>query len=181
MAQRPGKKPILIVTCGNPDAGDDGLGHAVAEALRADPVPGVTVKELGIRPADLLDYVQGYAALIIVDAVSCPGEKPGKLMDVDWFDPARPFLRSEKTSSTHGISLGRQIDLGQALGILPLYVRVVGVNIARTEIGYPMTDAVEMRIPDVVRIIKDHATSRKRGQGEYDNPAKNGWLFLRHQ
>ena len=31
------QKPILIVTCGNPDAADDGFGHAVAESLRAEP------------------------------------------------------------------------------------------------------------------------------------------------
>ena len=160
MALRSEIKPILIVTCGNPDAGDDGFGHAVAEVLRADPMPGVTIKELGTRPMDLLDCTEGYTALIIVDAVCCPGEKPGGLMDVDWFDPERPFLKNEGASSTHGVSLGRQIDLGLSLGILPSDVRVVGVNILRAEIGYPMTEAVKMSISDAVRIIRGHASSR---------------------
>jgi len=151
------KKPILIVTCGNPDAGDDGFGHAVAESLRADAFPGVTVTELGIRPTDLLENAQGYAALIIVDAVCCPGEKPGSLIDVDWFDPARPVLKSEAALSTHGISIGQQLDLGQSLGMLPPVVRVVGVNIVQVEIGFLMTEAVQRCIPDVVRIIREHA------------------------
>jgi hydrogenase maturation protease len=157
MARRPSKKPILIVTCGNPDVGDDGFGHAVAEDLRADPLPGITVVELGTRPADLLHYAVGYAALIIVDALCCPGEKPGSLIDVDWFDQARPVLKSEEALSTHGISLGRQIDLGQCLEMLPSSVRLVGVNIAQTDTGRLMTEAVRKCIPEAVRIIRQHA------------------------
>jgi hydrogenase maturation protease len=147
MARRSSKKPILIVTCGNPDAEDDGFGHTVAEGLRADPAPGVTVVELGTRSADLLDYAEGYAAILIVDAVCCPGEKP----------PARPVLKSEEVLSTHGISLGRQIDLGQSLGMLPPSVRLVGVNIAQAEIGCLMTEAVRRRTPEAVRVIRQHA------------------------
>jgi len=169
MARRSGRKSILIVACGNPDAGDDGFGHAVAEGLRMYPLSGTTVVELGTRPADLLDWVQGYAALIIADAVCCPGEKPGGLIDVDWFDPARPILKSEEAWSTHGISLGQQIDLGKSLGMLPSDVRVVGVNIAQVEIGCPMTEAVRRCIPEAVRIIRGHAISwilRESHQGD---------------
>jgi len=157
MARRSRKKPILIVTCGNPDAGDDGFGDAVAEGLCADPLPGITVAKLGTRPADLLDHAQGYAVLIIVDAVCCPGEKPGSLIDMDWFDPARPALKSEEALSTHGISLGRQIDLGQSLEMLPPVVRLVGVNIVQPEIGCLMTETVRRCIPDAVRVIRQHA------------------------
>lgn len=165
MARRSNKKPVLIVTCGNPDAGDDGFGHAVAEGLRADPLPCVTVVELGIRPADLLDHADGCAALIIVDAVCCPGEKPGSLMEVDWFDPARPALRSDAALSTHGMSLGRQIDLGQSLGMLPSVVRLVGVNIVHAEIGCLMTEPVRRCIPDAVKIIRQHAVCASTGAG----------------
>lgn len=157
MARRSDKKPVLIVTCGNPDAGDDGFGPAVAEALRADSVPGMTVVELGTRPADLLDYLEGFAALIVVDAVCCPGEKPGSLIDMDWFDPERPASKSEEVWSTHGISLAGQIELGRSLGMLPSVVRLVGVHIVRTEIGCPMTEAVRRCIPCALRIIRQHA------------------------
>jgi len=164
MARRSSKKPVLIVTCGNPDAGDDGFGHAVAEVLRADPLAGVTVTELGTRPGDLLDYAQGYAALVIVDAVCCPGEEPGGLIELDWFDPARPVLKSEKAVSTHGISLGRQIELGQSLKMLPSVVRLVGVNIVQSEIGCPMTEAVRRCIPEAVRAIRQVVGRRELGE-----------------
>jgi hydrogenase maturation protease len=157
MARTSSKEPILIVACGNPDAGDDGFGHAVAEALRAVPAPGMTVVELGARPTDLLHYAAGYDALIIVDAVCRPGEKPGSLVDVDWFDPARPVLQSEEALSTHGISLGGQIDLGRCLEMLPASVQLVGVNIAQTETGCHMSKAVRRRVPEAVGLIRQHA------------------------
>ena len=166
MARRTSRKPVLIITCGNPDAGDDGFGHAVAEGLRADPLPGVRVAELGTRPAELLDHAQGCAALIIVDAVCCPGQEPGILMDVDWFDPARPALRSEKALSTHGISLGRQIDLCKSLEMLPSVVRLVGVNIVRPEIGCPMTETVRRSIPAAVKAIRQRAIRVTMGKEE---------------
>ncbi|MCF8127677.1 MAG: hydrogenase maturation protease [Deltaproteobacteria bacterium] len=155
------KHPILIVTCGNPDAGDDGFGHAVAVRLRADPLPGVTVRELGIRPADLLAATEEYGALIIVDAVSCPGEKPGALMDMDWFDPARPVLVSEAALSSHGLSLGLQLDLLRSLGMLPSEVRVVGAHIARVGMGYAMTEAVQRSVSAVAGVITQYARARE--------------------
>jgi len=151
------KNPILIVTCGNPDAGDDGFGHAVAERLRADPLPGVTVRDLGIRPADLLEDAGGYGALIIVDAVSCPGDAPGALMDMDWFDPARPVLENEAALSSHGMSLGLQLDLLQSLGMLPSVVRVVGTHIARVEMGHAMTEVVQRSVSTVAGVIRQYA------------------------
>jgi hydrogenase maturation protease len=165
MARRSVKKQILIVTCGNPDAADDGFGHGVAEVLRTDSLPGITVVELGTRPADLLDYMEGYAALIIVDAVCCQGEKPGGLIEMDWLDAARPVLKSEAALSTHGISLGQQIDLGQSLEMLPPVVRLVGVNLVRSEIGGLMTETVRRCIPDAVRVIRQYAIRARTGAG----------------
>lgn len=155
------KKPILIVTFGNPDAGDDGFGDAVAEVLRSEPVPGITVAKLGIRTAGLLDHVQGHAALIIVDAVCCPDEKPGILIDMDWFDAARPTLKSEEVLSTHGISIGQQIALAQSLDMLPSVVRLVGVNIVQAQIGSLMTKAVQSCVLRAVSAVKQHAVRTK--------------------
>lgn len=159
------KKPILIVTFGNPDAGGDGFGEAVAEGLRCEPVPGITVAKLGTRTAGLLDRLHGYAALIIVDAVCCPDEKPGILIDMDWFDAVRPILKSEEVLSTHGISIGQQIDLAQSLDMLPSVVRLVGVNILQTQIGSLMTKAVQSCIPNAVGAIRQHVVRMRSEAG----------------
>jgi hydrogenase maturation protease len=148
------QKPILIVTCGNPDAGDDGFGQAVAERLRADKLLGVTIKELGMRPWDLPDHAEGFSALIIVDAVHCPGEEPGRLMDMDWFDPSRPALQNEAVLSSHGMSMGGQLTLLRSLGMLPPVVRLVGANMGRLKMGCPLTEAVQKSVSQAAEVIR---------------------------
>ena len=148
------KKPILIIACGNPDAGDDAFGYAVAEKLRVDPLPGIEVVDLKTRPTDLLGDLQEYPALIIVDAVLCPGEKPGAIIDMDWFDPARPALIHETTLSSHGLSIGDVINLLDSLGLIPNSVRLLGVNIGQAGIGGFMTRSVQACVADVARIIR---------------------------
>ena len=155
------KNPVLIVTCGNPDAGDDGFGHAVAERLRADALPGVTIKELGIRPADLLEDAHEYGTLIIVDAVSCPGEEPGTLMDMDWFAPSRPALQNEAHLSTHGMSMGRQLELLRSLGMLPSVVRMIGSQIGRVEMGPFLTEAVQESVSIVAGLIREYVQAEE--------------------
>ena len=154
------KNPILIVACGNPDAGDDGFGHAVAERLRAEPLPDVRVRELGMRPSDLLEDAAPYGALIIVDAISCPGEEPGTLVDMDWFDPARPALVNEVSLSSHGVSLGLQLDLLRALGMLPSVVRVIGSQIGRIEMGHSLTEVVQNSVSAVAGLIGQYAPAK---------------------
>ena len=156
------KKPILIVICGNPDAGDDGFGHAVAERLRADRLAGVTIRELGLRPMDLLEDEETYGALIIVDALFCPGKEPGSLVDMDWFDPARPVLQNEATLSTHGITMGRQLELLRSLEMLPSVVRLVGSHIGQLKMGYPLTEAVQKSVSEVARAIGSIAAKAVR-------------------
>jgi len=158
------KKPILIVICGNPDAGDDGFGHAVAERLRADRLPGVTIRELGLRPMDLLENEKGYGTLIIVDALYCPGKDPGSLVDMDWFDPARPVLQNEAMLSTHGMAMGQQLELMRSLEMLPSVVRLVGSHIGQVKMGYPLTEAVKKSVSDVARVIGRHAGVREDEQ-----------------
>ena len=155
------KKPTLIVACGNPDAGDDGFGHAVAERLRSDALPGVTIKQLGMRPADLLEDAQAYGTLIIVDAVSCPGEDPGSLVDIDWFDPKRPVLQNETALSTHGMSMGMQLELLRSLGMLPPVVRVLGSHIGQVKVGYPLTDAVQESVSRVAGVIRRYVCAEE--------------------
>ena len=48
--------PILVVAYGNDLAADDAFGPLVAEALRAQPIEGVEVINLGMKPAGLFEY-----------------------------------------------------------------------------------------------------------------------------
>lgn len=118
--------PILIASCGNPDAGGDAFGPMVTAALRRLEPDAIRIADLGMRPAALLDHLEGISGLIIVDAVHVPGERVGRLIDVDWFDADRPKLAHDDPMSTHGLSIGRQLELAQRLSLLPRHVRLIG-------------------------------------------------------
>jgi hydrogenase maturation protease len=154
--------PILIATCGNADAGDDAFGPAVGRAVAAMNFPGVTsggpgveVVDLGIRPAALLDYLEGREALVVVDAVKVPGQAGG-LIDVDWFDANRPTLAHDDRMSSHGLSMGSQLELAGQLGMLPKMVRLIGVGIESSELGRPMSPNVGAQVDMAAKRIAGH-------------------------
>jgi len=63
-------------------------------------------------------------------------------------------LKYESTLSTHGLSIGLQLELGQSLGMLPPVVRLVGATIDRAELGGAISTTLQESVPDAVRIIK---------------------------
>jgi hydrogenase maturation protease len=109
----------LVVGVGQPLAGDDGVGRAVARRLRA---LGIDAEEAD-GGAALLALLAGEPRAILVDAavgLAPPGTvvtlAPGEL------PPAR------RSASSHGFSVPEAVALARALG--PLEVQVVAVAIA---------------------------------------------------
>jgi hydrogenase maturation protease len=200
---------ILVLTCGNPLAGDDALGPAVgvkltryqryvarpfdheatkqrrstkqtnielqprmgregqrytvgerpstsssgvfvASSLRGEAVTGrETVAQVKLEVVEaetsagmLLDCLAGRDAVIVVDAVRMPGSAPGRIVDVDWFAADRPELLGERPLSTHGWSIGQELDLARAMGLLPACVRLLGATIASAKTGGLISPAV---------------------------------------
>lgn len=126
---------LLVAACGNLMASDDAFGPLVAGELRGREVPGVEVVDLDIRPAALLDHLAGRTGLILVDAMFVPDTVPGRVLDMDWFGSAPPELANDDTMSTHGLSIAMQLDMAERLGMLPPFVRLIGVSIDRTPPG----------------------------------------------
>ncbi|MBN8900378.1 MAG: hypothetical protein J0H57_05030, partial [Rhodospirillales bacterium] len=58
----------LVLCCGNPDRGDDGVGWSVAAQLRGMAVPGLRVVAMRGAAAELLDAMNGEADVVLVDA-----------------------------------------------------------------------------------------------------------------
>ena len=147
--------PILVATFGNPMAADDALGHLVADRMRARPIAGAEVVELGTRPVSLLHHLDGRTTLYIVDAVWIAGRRPGGLVDIDWFGPDRPLLEVEtRSGSTHTTSVAHAVALAEKLALLPRAVRVLGLTVRWPELGRPPTGAVLERVGDLVRRIE---------------------------
>lgn len=147
----PTSKPVLIAACGNVMAGDDAFGPMVVDLLRANAPDGADIVNLDIRPVALLDHLQDRRGLLILDAVHLHGSRQGELVDLDWLAPNRPVLANDDVLSTHGLSIGAQLELAQCLGLLPAQVRLIGVCIEPASVGRLPGDQIRRSAPVAAR------------------------------
>jgi hydrogenase maturation protease len=118
---------VVVIGLGNPYRGDDAVGLAVAEAVRAKAQDAVTVVACEEEPSRLIDAWRGADAAVIVDAV-VSGSAPGTIHRLD---ASRDAIRAGLLrSSTHAFSLAETIELARALGQLPAHVVVYGIEAA---------------------------------------------------
>ncbi|MFQ6101274.1 MAG: hydrogenase maturation protease [Anaerolineae bacterium] len=147
------RRSVLVLGLGNPWRGDDGVGcRVVEELMRRCPElvegrelpPGVQVLDGGSVGLGLLDLMEGWGRVIVVDAAEM-GRKPGEfvrftLADVRLASACDPF-------SFHDAGLVEVLALADALG-RPLPEMVIfGVQPAEVGWGEGLSPAVETALP----------------------------------
>jgi hydrogenase maturation protease len=159
-------QPILIAACGNALAGDDAFGPLVAHELSRQTLEGADVVDLDMRPAGLLDHLPGRRAVILIDAALHPGTTPGELVEMDFFAPGRPTLCADRATSTHALSIAGQLELAQALSLLPATVLLLALIVEKTGVG---TDAVlaPAHVPAAVAILQRLVRALKMNAWRY--------------
>ncbi len=142
---------ILVAGIGNLFCRDDGFGPEVARRLAGQPLPaGVRVVDYGIRGMHLAyDLLDGYRALVIVDALPGEGE-PGDLrvlrvgtddLGEGGFDP-------------HGMDpVSVLASLGTLGGELP-YTLVVGCLAGAVDEGIGLTPPVAAAVDEAVVTVR---------------------------
>jgi hydrogenase maturation protease len=158
----------VVVGVGNAYRGDDRVGLAVAERLRARVPEGVEVIVCEQEPTRLLDAWQGVEAAVVIDAVASGGE-PGALYRYEASEepvPARVFH-----SSTHAFGVGETIELARTLGKLPRDLVVYGIEGQTFESGEELSASVAAAVGRAVDAVladvqmwtdKEEACTNKR-------------------
>jgi hydrogenase maturation protease len=135
--------PALLIGIGHPYRRDDGIGPAVAEAVRALALPGVEVLCHHGEGTDLMERWRGYRSVVLVDALSGGGE-PGRV--AVWENgatlPVGPFV-----AGSHVFGVVQAVELARLLGLLPARLGVVGVVGTDFSAGEELTPAVTAAIP----------------------------------
>jgi len=149
-----------VIGLGQPVAGDDGVGVAIVERLRAEGVPAGVTLETVPEPSALVDRLEVPGPVVLVDAV-VGGGAPG---DVLVLSPEELDDVSHRAVSTHGLTVAQALGLAGALhpGARPDQVRIVAVVIdppARGTVGLgPAVAASVPRAAAVVRTLLAPAT-----------------------
>lgn len=157
MSGAPGE--LLILCLGNADRGDDGLGPAVAQALKGL-LPAGTV--LMVRAGDILSVIEdwaGFDALVCVDAAAPMGE-PGRVHRLDLASDALP--RELSAMSSHAFGLGEAVALARTLDLAPATIIVYAVEGQNFEGGAPMSPAVAAAIAPTAHLIAAEAARLHR-------------------
>ena len=137
---------ILILGIGNVLMGDEGVGvHAIKELEKETFPPNVTLLDGGTGGFHLLEYLQEYPRIIMIDA-TMDGKPAGT---ISLIEPkfATDFPRS---LSAHDIGLRDLIESTAVLGELPkMYLITVTIDSIQS-MQMELSPEIEKQIPSVV-------------------------------
>ena len=143
-------RKTLLVGVGNEYRSDDGIGLAVARAIREKLLPSVIVKEESGEGAALMEAWQGFQNVIIVDAVSS-GAMPGTIFRIDANKETVPITFFHY--STHAFSVAEAVELAKVINTLPSRLLVYGIEGAAFTAGVKISSIVKEAANRVIEQI----------------------------
>ncbi len=147
---------VLVLCLGNALRRDDAVALRVADALEASPPAGVTVRRSARAGLYLLDDMEGFDRVVVVDAVRTGAFSPGTVH-------AFPLeeLRSPGGPSPHAIGLPSALELARAAGApVPSRIRVVAIEVLDMEtVGEGLSPAVQAAVGAAVEAARAAAVA----------------------
>ena len=149
------KPRVLVAGMGNDLCQDDGFGIVAVRRFVAMGVPeGVRVVEPGSGGISLVqELMDGYEALIIVDAVDRGGE-PGTVYlletEVPDFATLPEAEQRDFLADMHATVPSRVLTLAQALGVLPGVIYILGCQPQQYELGMGLSAPVERGVAEAL-------------------------------
>jgi hydrogenase maturation protease len=142
----------LILGLGNPLLRDDGLGiYAAREIKRLVSSLSVDVKESSHGGLGIIELIQGYKKVVIVDALRTPGAKPGEIKRLSIDD----LPKTTRLFSPHDIDLKSAVLLAKRLKIkLPSEIVIWGIEIEDAfTFGEELTKKVKEALPKLIQAV----------------------------
>ena len=146
---------ILAIGVGNILRTDDGVGLHVLKRIK-EVKPDVDTVDVGLGSLEILEYMQGYDIVYIIDAIETGG-KPGTVYKVNLTNGKSPPI----ITHCHGVDLVSIIKLGQLLYQEKLPKKIILLAVEAEDIltlNEEPTKKVKQSIEEVVKeIINPHS------------------------
>ena len=146
-------RPVVVVGCGNPLRGDDGVGihvlHAVA--ARASLYPQAEFVDFGTAGFGLLHVLAGRRKAVIVDCARM-GLAPGSLRRFAT-DQVRSRQDPPALPSHEGDLLGL-LEIARNAGLCPPTVVILGIEPASLEPGLDLSPPLAGRVPEYADAVE---------------------------
>ena len=142
---------ILVLCLGNALRRDDAVALRVADLLETAPPPGAAVRRTAVSGLYLLDEMEGFDRVVVVDAVRTGTHAPGTVLS---FPLER--LRAPEGPSPHSIGLPSALARARAAGApVPSRVHVVAVEVQEMDtIGEGLTPAVATAVAPAAEAVR---------------------------
>jgi hydrogenase maturation protease len=142
---------VLVLCLGNPLRRDDAVALHVADALERDPSIGATVRRSGRSGLYLLDEMEGFDAVVVVDAIRTEGGVAGTVHSLPL-----AALHSPAGPSPHSIGLPGAIAAARAAGApVPERIHLIAIEVELLdEIGEGLHPAVAAAIQVAVDAVR---------------------------
>ncbi|MFW6134156.1 MAG: hydrogenase maturation protease [Elusimicrobiota bacterium] len=115
----------LIIGIGNPILSDDSIGLKIADNLK-NYLSEIDIIKINIMDMSILDLIDGYDRLIIIDSIKTDSEKPGTLFNLKLDD----LKETVHYLSPHTINISSIIKLGKELNLnIPKDICVYAVEV----------------------------------------------------
>jgi len=145
-------RPVLVLCLGNALRRDDAVALHVAALLERDPPPGTAIETSARAGLYLLDEMEGFDRVVVVDAVRTAGGVPGAVHSLPLEE-----LRAPGGPSPHSVGLPSAVAAARASGApVPARIHVVAIEVAEMEeIGEGLTPAVAGALPLAVEAVRE--------------------------
>jgi hydrogenase maturation protease len=143
----------LVIGLGNTLLQDDGVGIYAAREIkkRVGNLDNVDIIEASIGGIGLIDLMQGYDTVYIVDALKTKDSVPGKTLRCGIQELGDPT----HAGGPHFLDLRTAVELGKQCGYkMPRRIQIFAVEIVNnTDFSESLTPEVERAIPSLVEEI----------------------------
>ena len=145
------RRQVVVIGLGNPLMGDDGLGLAALERLRARWrfSPGVELVDGGTWGLTLLPVIEAADRVLLIDAIDA-GAAPGTLHVLEHAQLPR-YLATK--ISPHEVDLRDVLALAELRGTLPQDTVAIGLQPAAVRLSSELSDVVRLRLDELVTAV----------------------------
>jgi hydrogenase maturation protease len=142
---------ILVLCLGNAIRRDDAVALRVADLLDAAPPAGVVVRRTAASGLYLLDDMEGFDRVVVVDAVRTGRHAPGAVLSFPLED-----LRAPEGPSPHSIGLPSALARARAAGApVPSRIHVVAVEVLELDtVGEGLTAPVAAAVEPAATAVR---------------------------
>jgi hydrogenase maturation protease len=147
------KKEVLVFGIGNEILTDDAIGPKLVKDLESSlDLPNVEFETAALGGLEVLEFIQGYRKVILIDAIKTKDGIPG---DVYLFT-LDDFKETLHLSNLHDISFLTAIKLGNKLGFeMPKDMKVIAIEIIEDLVfSNDFTEPLQKRYQEIYKDIK---------------------------